>query len=242
MNKIEKKDFDLIRRTVDIAEANDIENILFFNKKIKGRSIENGLFILQDVEEDFPYPKLALSRLSIFKKRLALLDSLANYEVFYEADDTKVKQLIFKGKRTSIEFRCINPDTLEKLPHKVTDPIMYEFDMDAETLNILNRITTAMNVDLVTFCGNKNDVNLTIKVMDADTNEVLTHTLPSTLKWNAEESDTINDSFNFIYSSKRIARLIRDSLAANMNVVKITKRGLMITPSKGITVYTQAEI
>lgn len=239
MNKIGKNTLELIKKTIDIAEANDIENIIFANKKIRGHSIENGIFILQELDQDFEFPPLALSRLPTLKKRLALVDNITDYEAFYVCDpqNTKVVQLILKSKRTKIEFRCANPESV-KSPVKVTDPIFYSFDMDADTVTVLNRVTAAMGAEVVTLYGNKNSKNLLIKVQD-DNKDVLEHTTESNIVWSAE-CDT--DQFSFVYSSKKIARLLRDSVVSNFKTVKISKKGFLITPSKGITVYTIAEV
>jgi hypothetical protein len=239
MNKISKATLALIKRTIDIAEANDIEHVLFANKKIRGHSIENGIFILQEVEEEFEFPPLALTRLSTLKKRLALVDNITEYDAFYVNDPTgaKVVQLILKSKRTKIEFRCANPDNV-RCPIRVSDPVFYTFDMDADTVTVLNRVTSAMGAEVVAFYGNKSQPNLLIKVQD-NNKDLLEHTTESPIIWD-QECDT--EEFNFIYSSKKIARLLRDSVASNYKTVKITRKGMLITPSNGINVYTVAEV
>lgn len=239
MNKITKTTLALIKRAIDIADANDIEHILFANKKIRGHSIESGIFILQEVDQDFEFPPLALTRLSTLKKRLALVDNITDYEAFYvnDATDTRVNQLILKSKRTKIEFRCANPDNI-RCPVKVSDPVFYSFDMDADTVTVLNRVTSAMGSEVVAFYGNRKEPNLLIKVQD-NNKDVLEHMTESAITWDAA-CDT--EEFSFIYSSKKVARLLRDSVASNFKTVKITRKGLLITPSNGINVYTVAEI
>jgi hypothetical protein len=239
MNKISKNTLALIKRTIDIADANDIEHILFANKKIRGHSIENGIFILQEVDQEFEFPPLALTRLATLKKRLALVDNITEYEAFYVNDptDVRVVQLILKSKRTKIEFRCANPDGV-RCPIKVSDPVFYSFDMDADTVTVLNRVTSAMGSEVVTFYGNKKEPNLLIKVQD-NNKDVLEHMTESPISW---DDDCDTEEFSFIYSSKKVARLLRDSVASNFKTVKITRKGLLITPSNGINVYTVAEI
>ncbi len=235
MNKITKTTLALIKRTIDIADANQIEQILFANKKIRGHSVQNGIFILQEVDDDFEFPPLALSRLSTLRKRLALVDNITEYEAFSVNDptNTRVNQLILKSKRTKIEFRCANPDNI-RCPAKVNDPVFYSFDMDADTVTVLNRVTSAMGSEIVTFYGNKKQPNLLIKVQD-NNKDLLEHMTESIITWNA---DCDTEEFSFIYSSKKVARLLRDSITT----VKITRKGLLVTPSNGINVYTVAEI
>ena len=235
MNKITKTTLALIKRAIDIADANQIEQILFANKKIRGHSVQNGIFILQEVDDDFEFPPLALSRLSTLRKRLALVDNITEYEAFYVNDptNTRVNQLILKSKRTKIEFRCANPDNI-RCPAKVNDPVFYSFDMDADTVTVLNRVTSAMGSEIVTFYGNKKQPNLLIKVQD-NNKDLLEHMTESIITWDA---DCDTEEFSFIYSSKKVARLLRDSVTT----VKITRKGLLVTPSNGINVYTVAEI
>lgn len=186
MNKITKTTLALIKRAIDIADANQIEQILFANKKIRGHSVQNGIFILQEVDDDFEFPPLALSRLSTLRKRLALVDNITEYEAFYVNDptNTRVNQLILKSKRTKIEFRCANPDNI-RCPAKVNDPVFYSFDMDADTVTVLNRVTSAMGSEIVTFYGNKKQPNLLIKVQD-NNKDLLEHMTESIITWDAD--------------------------------------------------------
>jgi len=239
MNKISKQSLELIKKTIEIADMNDIESVIFANKKIRGHSIENGIFILQEVDDDFEFPPLALSRLQTLRKRLALVDNITEYDAFFINDPTniRVNQLLFKSKRTKIEFRCANPDNI-KCPSNVKDPVLYSFDMDIDTVTVLNRVTGAMGAEIITFYGNKNSPNLLIKVKD-NSGDTLEHMTESHITWDA---DCDTDEFSFIYTSKKIARLLKDSVSSNFKTVKITRKGLLITPSRGISVYTVPEI
>lgn len=237
MKKLNKNSIDLIRRAIDIATTNDITNIKFKDGKIAGYSAENGIFILQDTGEQFDFPPLALSRLDTLKKRLSLVDNLSDYEVIYDDDSEKIIKLTFKNKRTKVEFRCADPESV-KSPSKVNDPVWYSFDMDDETLIVLNKITTAMDTKTVSLIGKKTEDNLLLKVQD-ENGDILEHKTDSKLSWYDEG---LVDEFNFVFSSKRIARLIKDAVSANFKTVKITKRGFLITHSKGLTVYTISEV
>lgn len=237
MNKLNKQDIEIISKAIDIAQANEIVDVLFQDSRIGGYSSEAGIFILQEMPAPFSFPPLALSRLDSLKKRLSLVDNLSDYEVFYEGDDKKITKLTFKSKRTKVEFRCIDPSRV-KAPTKVNDPVWFSFEMDAETLTVLNRVTTAMDVKTISLIGNKSKPSLLLKVED-ENHDILEHETESKITWS---SDATVDEFNFVYSTKKISRLIRDAVSANFKTVKITKRGFLITQSKGVTVYTVAEI
>jgi hypothetical protein len=237
MNKLSQQDIELIRKTIDIAHSNEITDISFKENRIGGYSSEVGIFILQEMPEKFSFPPLAVSRLDSLKKRLAMVDNLSHYDVFYDDDGKKITKLTFKSKRTKIEFRCIDPEKV-KFPVRVNDPVWFSFDMDAETLTVLNRVTTAMDTKTISLIGKKSTPGLLLKVED-ENRDVLEHETESKITWNDDGSV---DEFNFVYSTKKISRLIRDAVLANYRNVKITKRGFMITQSKGITVYTIAEL
>lgn len=237
MNKLLTKDIELIRRSIDIAQSNDITDISFKENRVGGYSSEAGIFILQELPDKFTFPPLALSRLDSLKKRLAMVDNLSDYDVFYDDDGKKITKLTFKSKRTKIEFRCIDPEKV-KSPAKVTDPVWFSFDMDADTLTVLNRVTAAMDTKTITLIGKKNIPGLLLKVED-ENKDVLEHETESKIIWTDDGS--INE-FNFVYSTRKISRLIRDAVSANYRNVRITKRGFMITQSKGVTVYTVAEL
>lgn len=237
MNKLSPNDIELIRRSIDIAQSNEITDISFKENRVGGYSSEAGIFILQELPNKFTFPPLALSRLDSLKKRLAMVDNLSDYDVFYDDDGKKITKLTFKSKRTKIEFRCIDPEKV-KSPSKVTDPVWFSFDMDADTLTVLNRVTAAMDTKTITLIGKKSTPGLLLKVED-ENRDILEHETESTITWTDDGS--INE-FNFVYSTKKISRLIRDAVAANYSNVRITKRGFMITQSKGVTVYTVAEI
>lgn len=237
MNKLLPQDIELIRRSIDIAQSNEISDISFKENKVGGYSSEAGIFILQELPDKFTFPPLALSRLDALKKRLAMVDNLSDYDVFYDDDGKKITKLTFKSKRTKIEFRCIDPEKV-KSPSKVTDPVWFSFDMDAETLTVLNRVTAAMDTKTITLIGKKTTPGLLLKVED-DNRDILEHETESKITWTDDGS--INE-FNFVYSTKKISRLIRDAVSANYRNVRITKRGFMITQSKGVTVYTVAEL
>lgn len=238
MNKLTKQEIDLIKKTIDIAEANDIVDVRFAAGKIGGYSAENGVFILEDCQNSFSFPTLALSRLGVLKKRLSLVDNLSEYDLMYESNSKNVTKLIFKGKRTKLEFRCTDPDSLGKMPVKISDPIYFSFEMDDDTITVLSRVSMAMDTKTIALIGDKNERGLILRVED-ENRDVLEHETESEVRW----SDVCDvQQFNFVYSARKIARLIREAVQANFKTVNITKRGFMITQSKGITVYTVPEV
>lgn len=227
--KLSRETIDTIFNALKGAMAIKCEELLFDDFGISGRAIETNILIIQPMPDVFEFTALGIGRIPDLYARLKLViedDNLTG--TFEEFREGKVGKLIFKTKKTKVEFRCKDPQLI-KTRKVFNDPIIMTFNLNADAIRFMTTGSSAMKNKSVTFKMSDGKVNL--RLIDSE-GDVLDHLVTEDVDVEPEFED---EEVSFSYDMPKMAPLLN---AHRENTkVNISKRGVMNLSSEGFNIY-----
>lgn len=230
---ISQQTIKTIKQALLVARATKTEEILLDDFGLSGRSTETQILIIHPMAKKFEFSALGIGRVTELWSRLNLVIDDPNLTGYFEEpelepDSGKVYKLVFKTKKTKIEFRCTKPDRI-KTKKTLNDPIYFRFILPEETVKMMTSGTTAMGCPTVTFFMN-DEGHLYLKLLDNE-GDGLEHLITKRVDI---EPECDVDTFNFTYSLPKLAPLLRTSAETK---VSVTRRGALNLDSEGFSIY-----
>lgn len=227
--KISRKNVDIIFNALRGALAVKCEELLFDDFGISGRAVATNILIIQPMDDIFEFTALGIGRIQDLYNRLKLIiddETLtATYEEFREG---KVGKLIFKTKKTRIEYKCKDPDLI-KTRKNFKDPMVLSFGLNGDAIRFMTSGSVAMKNKSVSF--RLVEEKMYIRLIDGDAGDILDHLITGDL----ELSDDCPDNLTFSYEMPKLAPLLNSHRETTM--VNISKRGVMNLTSEGFNIY-----
>lgn len=226
--KISRKTINTIFEALKAAMAIKCDDILFDHEGVFGRAIETNILIMQPMDDAFEFTALGIGRISDLHSRLKLvIDDETLTGAYEEVREGRVSKLVFKTKKTKMEFKCKDP-TMVKVRKQLKDPMVMSFNLNADAIRFMTSGTTAMRNKSVSF--RLEDGKMYIRLIDSE-GDILDHlvTTDVTLVADADEEQS------FSYDMPKLAPLLN---AHRENTkVNISQRGIMNLSSDGFSIY-----
>lgn len=227
--KLSRKTIDTIFNALKGAMAIKCEELLFDDFGISGRAIETNILIIQPMEDEFEFTALGIGRIADLYSRLKLVmddDTLTgSFEEFREG---KVGKLIFKTKKTKVEFRCKDPQLI-KTRKVFNDAIIMSFNLNADAIRFMTTGSSAMKNKSVTF--KLIDDKMYLRLIDSE-GDVLDHMITDSVD---VEPEVEGEEISFSYEMPKMAPLL--NAHRENTTVNISKRGIMNLSSEGFNIY-----
>lgn len=227
---------------VSLAKAIGIESIIIDDISVRGES-EDGVFIITEHNIDqFKKTPIGISRISILASRLNIISEnkkLPKIELeFKERDngDKIVLKLKIKNNRTTVEFRCADPQMI-KAKKVLKDALIYAFDLSAETIDLMIRSNSAMQTDKIKLILDNGKVFFNINDTEGDS-----------LKHLVTEDVTLVDptktSFMVTLKHRIVLPLLKLALKENdkLNIRLSQIRNVMTFALNDICIYIMPEV
>lgn len=228
-NKISRKTIDTIYNALKGALAIKCEELLFDDFGISGRAIETNILIIQPMPDAFEFTALGIGRISdLFARLKLIIDDETLTGSFEEHREGKVSKLVFKTKKTKVEFRCKDPQLI-KTRKVFNDTKVLSFNLNADAIRFMTSGTAAMKNKSVTF--KLVDGEMFIRLIDSE-GDVLDHLVTGDVK---VEPDFDGDEITFSYEMPKLAPLL--NAHRENTTVNISKRGIMNLSSEGFNIY-----
>lgn len=227
--KMSRKTIDTIFNALKSAIATKCEELLFDDFGISGRAIETNILIIQPMEDAFEFTALGIGRIQDLYSRLKLvIDDETLTGQFEEFREGRVGKLVFKTKKTKVEFRCKDP-TLIKTRKNFNDAVILTFSLNADAIRFMTSGTAAMKNKSVTF--RMIDSQMYIRLIDSE-GDTLDHLVTGDVK---VESDYEDEEVSFSYEMPKLAPIL--NAHRENTTVNISKRGIMNLFSEGFNIY-----
>lgn len=226
--KISRKTIDIIFAALKAALAIKSDDILFDQEGVYARAVETNILIIQPLDDVFEFTALGIGRIADLYSRLKLvIDDETLTGLFEEYREGKVSKLIFKTKKTKMEFRCKDP-AMVKVRKVLKDPMVLSFPLNSDAIRFLTAGTVAMKNKSVTF--RLEDEKIFIRLMDGE-GDILDHVVTSDITL----ADGQDEAQSFSYDMPKLAPLLN---AHKENTkVNISQRGIMNLSSDGFSIY-----
>lgn len=227
--KISRKTIDTIFNALKGALAIKCEELLFDDFGISGRAIETNILMIQPMPDAFEFTALGVGRIADLHSRMKLViddDTLTgSFEEFREG---KVGKLIFKTKKTKVEFRCKDPQLI-KTRKNFNDAKVLSFDLNGDAIRYMTSGSSVMKNKSVTF--KLVDGSMFLRLIDSE-GDVLDHLITDDVR---VEPDFEGEEITFSYEMPRLAGLL--NAHRENTTVNISKRGIMNLSSEGFNLY-----
>lgn len=226
--KISRKTIERIFESLRAAMTIKCDDVLFDQDGIFARAIETNILMIQPLDNEFEFTALGIGRISDLYSRLKLvIDDETLTGTFEEFREGRVGKLVFKTKKTKVEFKCKDP-TLVKVRKTLKDPIVLSFNLNADAIRFMTAGTAAMKNTSVTF--HLDDGKMFMRLLDSE-GDVLDHVITNDVTL-AEDAD---ETQSFSYDIPKLAPLLN---AHKENTkVNISQRGIMNLSSDGFSIY-----
>lgn len=226
--KISRKTILTIFEGLKAALAIKCDDILFDTDGVFGRAIETNILIMQPMDDVFEFPALGIGRIQDLYSRLKMvIDDEALTGSYEEHREGKVSKLIFKTKKTKMEFRCKDP-AMVKVRKVLKDPNVLTFSLNADAIRFMTTGTVAMKNKDVTF--RLEDEKIYIRLVDSE-GDVLDHYVTS----DVELVDGAKEQQSYTYDIPKLAPLL--NAHKETTKVNISQRGIMNLSSDGFNIY-----
>jgi hypothetical protein len=228
MNTLLPEYLNIIKETAEICNRLGFEE--FVIDKESRRAVNKSAIMCTPNISDFNL-NLGITRIQLFLNRMKTIESInpKTFEIMYENSDRGyVKKIIFKNKKTSIDFSCADPNNI-KTYRTAKDPMYFEITVTEELHALLSSIRAIM-------AGEKN-FHLTLekgkaKVFSIDSTGDSASTDISDFIEKLPNCD--KDSFAFSYSLDIILPLLTQNIGKK---IQISKRGFWKMDGGGNTFY-----
>jgi hypothetical protein len=239
---LDEKDVQKLAEIVTVAKNIGIESIIIDAESVRGQS-DDGVFIISDHAIDqFKVTPIAVSRISVLFSRMNLIaegKKLPKVELeFKERDngDKIVLRLKIKNNRTAVDFKCADP-LMVKAKKVMKDALIYAFDLNEETIELMIKSNSAMQTDKINFIYENDKVYFNINDIEGDS-----------LKHLVSESVTLTDptkkSFIVNLKNKITLPLFKQALkekdVINIKVSEI--RNVLNFEINSLNVYVMPEV
>lgn len=226
-----KENVEVILDVIDTAQLVGITDIAFKDGGVGGIENDRTAVIFSTNQYDFlDGIGLAINRPSLLINRLGLCMDDPNFKLKCEIDtkSNAISRLTAKSKRTSIEYRCANPDYVE-IPTKINNNPMLEGTIDADLLSLIQKSQSAMHVDLIKV-GINSDNSGYFEFVDMNNDSCI-----STMA--LEYTNDSDGSISFKYNAKMLLQVLRKALKTNTLTFSVGNRGLIEVIINGISVF-----
>jgi hypothetical protein len=227
--KLSRKTIDRIFNSLKVALATKCEELLYDDFGISGRAIETSILIIQPMQDEFEFPPCGIGRIADLHSRLRLIiddETLTGQYVVMK--EGKVHKLVFKTKKTTVEFKCKDPDQI-KTRKVFNDKITMTFNLNADAIRFMTNGSVAMKNKSVMF--RLKDGSMFIRLIDSE-GDVLDHLVTDNV---TTTDDLDDDSASFSYEMPKLAPIL--NAHRENTTVNISKRGIMNITSDGFNIY-----
>jgi hypothetical protein len=234
--ELTKENVEVLLDVIDTAQLVGITDIAFKDVGVGG--IENdrtAVIFSTKCYEFLDGVELAINRPSLLVNRLGLCMDDPNFKLKCEIDtkSNAISRLTAKSKRTSIEYRCANPDYVE-IPTKINNQTMLEGEIDTELLGLMQKSQSAMHVELIKLGVNStNDGYFEFVDMNNDT---------CTSTMGLVYTNDSDGSISFKYNAKMLLQVLRKALKTSTTTFSIGNRGLIEVIINDISVFITPKV
>lgn len=240
---IDKKQFDYIRKIIDVSILCGIEAVSIETNVVRGQAEDNskGIFLIETGNvPTFEFEELAITRVKVLKSRLSLLDeSNLKVEYLYNEKDNGglvVKKLKLSSGRTKTELSC-GKSSMIKSPATLKDKKYFNFTLTSDTFLVMSKAAVAIETTNITF-STQPDGTVSFRASD-NKGDMFDHLVSDSF---SKLPDADVDDFSWKYGIRWVLPLFKAASDANGEVnVTITRRGILEVVVKGLTIYILPE-
>lgn len=231
-----------IASVVQIAKDIGIENLIIEKTKVRGKSPDGMIFLLQeDGHPDVSFDKMGLNRISSFCQRYAALRELEpkftidEVELSVNGTPTKfVRSVHMKARGAAIDFRCANPVTIKQIPSQILDPVFYAMPNTPELATAIQQAKATMGAELIGIAVTSGNLQVQAQDITGDNFSRDISANEITIM-----DDAAEDDFIFEYGAPELISLIKK---ANGDCIYITQHGMLKLSIDGFNVYLKPKV
>ncbi len=228
---------EYVENVVKTGLSINIENIIIEPGAVRAIDEDRTVVLYQNTDvPDMPFGSIGLSRTGSFSSRIDLVKNRENFIVDVETDDGNDGEFAIdvkmKSSDTKISYRCTDPDVIQA-PKKINDTIIFQVQLNAEAVSMLQRGAAAMEANTVTITGGDDGVSFEFSDV---TNDTFSHTFTSEVT--RLENDT-NTDFTHNYPVKTVLALFKQNPDG---VFEIGIKGILCIAVNGLNVYVLPQV
>jgi hypothetical protein len=232
MKKLNKETLDLMRSTADICNKLNFEAFVIDSESCRAAKSSAILCTPHKdgtIDSDL---NIAISRIPLFLTRLRLAESSSGKELEVYAHDADqkgyVKKLVFKGKRTSIDFSCANPNNIRTYK-TLKDPLFYDLKIDEALAGFLSGIKGA-SAGIKTFSISVDSEKSRLFSVDGN-GDIVSYSIDGLV---TKLPDSDKDDFSFSYDLDGVLPILTNCIGGS---VQISRRGMWRMTSDRNIIY-----
>lgn len=225
--KISTDDIKYIENVVKTGQIVGIDNVIIESGMVRAIDDARTVVLFQDTDvPDMPFGSIGINRIGVFLSRLEIAktqDNL-NIQIVTEEGSEFAKSVTMNSTDTKIDYRCANPTTIQA-PKQINDSLVYNIQLNAEAVSLLQKGHTAMGAENVAI--KYNDSGVSFEMVDinsdnfihtfADSIEILDEAVPETFSHNYPVKTLLalfkqNPNGEFKIGTKGILGIIVNSL------------------------------
>lgn len=226
-----------INTVVNTAQSINIENIIIEPGAVRAIDENRTVVLYQNTNvPNFDFGTIGLSRTSLFSSRIELIKDRTGFymdSTVKDDDDKKYAQILkMISDDTKITYRCANPESIQA-PKAINDTIVYQVQLNAEAVGLLQRGSAAMGSDIVTIIGSEDSVSFECGDVTGDT---FAHTFTSSVVMLEGENNT---NFSHNYLVKTILALFKQNPDG---IFEIGTKGILRISINDLNVYVLPQV
>lgn len=242
--KLPQKVVSTLADSVEVAGLLGISSIVLDGHSVRGRHSEAGtIFVMNfDTDTTWEFGAIGITRIPELTKRLNLMktrgdDFTIEAELKTRGEDvTYAGRLTLKHAKTKVEYKCGDP-TLIKAPKGLADEEQFTCSLTRDDIKFIKSANSAMGADKLIFSTPKDNDSFVISIPNKEDEKVV-HETDGVVGYLADTT-----TFSFAYDSKilimainSMEKILRKESLDSLDM-KITRRGVLTFPVKGITTY-----
>jgi len=226
---------EYIENVVKTGQSVNIDNVIIEPGAV--RAIDEDRTVVMYQNEDvpaMPFGSIGLNRVGILLSRLDLTKDREGYRVDAgTTDDGWARSLTMESADTKVGYLCANPDTIQA-PKSINDTIIYQIQLNAEAVNLLQKGFAAMGAETVGVVSDER--GLSFELTESVTSDVFVHTF-------SDHAILLEDdaaaSFTHKYPVKTLLALFKQNPDG---VFEIGAKGILRINVNDLTIYVLPQV
>ena len=234
--KLSQDLIDYFENVVKTAQSVNIDNVIVEPGSVRAIDDDRTVVLYQNENVPvLPFGSIGLNRIGIFLSRLDLVKDRAGYEIEVVAAQLEesdwAKSLIMMSEDTKVEYLCANPDAIQA-PKQINDTIIYQIQLNAEAVNLLQKGYAAMGSETVEVAS---DNGVSFNLMDVN-DDVFTHKF-------GDEAVLLEDSATPTFSHRYPVKTLLAIFKQNPDgVFEIGAKGILRITVNGLDIYVLPQV
>jgi hypothetical protein len=236
--KLSTDTIHLLDKLVATSLVAGLKKLIIEKDKIRGIDEKQSVVIIStDNVPDFDGKNVGINRIDMLSARMNLVKGEG--DMLIEATESANKQdislLEINVGKTKAQFRCASVEAVKGVPKNITDTIVWQLNVDAKLLPVLNQAVSAMGAETITIAS-RDGKTVSFECVDA-TKDVFTTDAEEAPMWIGNKA-TPSTSFCQKFPAKTLLGLLKEASKASDPVpVKMGEQGILSLTVNGFSFF-----